>query len=106
MKIYKDRPGDKKSDGCYDGRWFVAWGHAIDDSRPLRSSCLLSALDFGRTAPRTGKWFFLCSANALGNGIIDRVQAAVMMVQNKGDVASSRPLSLEKRHHDDIDNLL
>lgn len=24
MKIYKDRPGDKKSDGCYDGRWFVA----------------------------------------------------------------------------------
>lgn len=50
--------------------------------------------------------FFLCSANALENGIIDRVQAAMMMVQNKGDVASSRPLSLEKRHHDDIDNLL
>lgn len=39
-----------------------SWGHAIDDSRPLRSSCLLSALDFGRTAPRTGKWFFFFAA--------------------------------------------
>lgn len=105
MKIYKDRPGDKSLMDAMTGV-VCSWGHAIDDSRPLRSSCLLSALDFGRTAPRTGKWFFLCSANALENGIIDRVQAAMMMVQNKGDVASSRPLSLEKRHHDDIDNLL
>lgn len=63
------------------------------------------APDFSRTASRTGEWSFLCRANPLEDGIIDLVLAGTMMVRNKGDVARSRPLSLEKGHHV-IDNLL